>query len=386
MKRILTLAALILCVCMGSFASEQLDLYTWLYGNATSMAERYAVIKIVSEERMPDAGPLYQRALKELLEELPNINSSNEREMAEAFSMLLAGSLGDIKFAASANDLWKLSETFSNPVVKSEIYTAIGRTRSADHLQILNRILSDLNAAPATDRLAAEKVAFGTLLALEKFRDISSYPIVFFASIGWYSRRVKDQAAATLPLLTDDPSEALKPIIRTNNTDIKLIALHKSEESNAPAASKAEIALLTLQEGWRIATSDMKERQLLSQLRKQSMQAMLKHGVPNASLKELERCYKEGLDLEEKLTAVSVLTANKSDAAAAALASFLMILNNKQRDGRITQDDERLVRAVIPAIGTVGNRVGKTALQAVEYMNWTPTIQRLAKESLDKLR
>jgi hypothetical protein len=180
--------------------------------------------------------------LTQLLLEQPNLRSAAEKEAADASARLLAGLLGDSKYAAAAKDLWRVVENFENPLVKADALIALGQTRSTELFPFVLRTLSDLNLRPSTDPEAGEKIAYGAVIAMEKYRMIDGYAPVFFASAGWYSRRVKEQAARTLPFIVDDPSEALSAIIRSGTYDVKLLALEKENASKASADAKAGVA------------------------------------------------------------------------------------------------------------------------------------------------
>ncbi|OHE62673.1 MAG: hypothetical protein A2Z99_17905 [Treponema sp. GWB1_62_6] len=385
MKRFSAIAAL-LATAAFAFASEELDVYTWIYRASISPAERFAVLKNVAEAEIPGAGELYAEALSQLLIEFPNLKTVSERESADSTARLLADLLGEAKYAAAATDLWRIVQTFSNPLVKADALIAIGRTRSEDLFEQVARTLQDLNLRPTSDPESGERIAYGALLALEKYRKIEGFPPVFFASTGWYSRRVRDQAAATLPLIADDPTQALEGIMRQGDSNVKLLALQTEDASKAGAAAKSAFAALALSEGWTSATSDVKERQILANLRKLSMAVMQRSGVTSSAIPLLDRSYREGIDMEEKLSAISALAAGRSDDAALVLASALMKLNERRRADATTQDDERIVRAVIPALGATGSVKGRPALQAVENMDWTNAVKVLAGEALKKLK
>jgi hypothetical protein len=92
-----------------------------------------------------------------------------------------------------------------------------------------------------------------------------------------------------------------------------------------------------------------------------------------------------GIDSEERLSSVAALAAIGSDAAARTLANFLLDLNKKRQDGNITAEDERMVRAVIPALGSTAKPIARTALRMVENVDWTNAVKVLAAEALKKI-
>jgi hypothetical protein len=67
------------------------------------------------------------------------------------------------------------------------------------------------------------------------------------------------------------------------------------------------------------------------------------------------------------------------------LSNFLMDLNAKRLNNNIRQEEEQMVRAIIPAIGQTGRSVGRPALSAVGASNWTPAVKSLADNALKQL-
>ncbi|GAB1481920.1 hypothetical protein MASR2M78_07350 [Treponema sp.] len=388
MKKSWLIAILLLGATVFGFASEELDIYTRLYKDSSTPAERLGLLKSVAESNLEGAGSLYAEALAQLLREQPTLRSSAERETADSLARLLSKLLGEAKYTAAAEDLWRLVQNFSNPLVKSDALIAIGRTRSDDLLEEVSRTLSDLNLKPTPDPEAGEKVAYGAILALEKYRKPEGYLPVFFASTGWYGRRVRDQASASLPLILEDPSEPLASIIQSSGYvySTKLLALQTAENSNAPSAGKAAVALAGLSEGWRSASNDVKDRLQLASMRKLAINMFIRYRSDDpAVIPLLERSYKDGIDMEEKLGAVTALSVNGSDEAARSLSSFLVALNGKRKDNVINQEDERMVRALIPALGATGKAIARPALRTVDILDWTNAVKVLAIEALKKL-
>jgi HEAT repeat protein len=99
----------------------------------------------------------------------------------------------------------------------------------------------------------------------------------------------------------------------------------------------------------------------------------------------LEHSYKRGADEEEKLGAVATLSALASEDSVRLLSSFLRDINEKFRVGDITQADERLVRAVIPALGATHSVNAIPALIEVQARDWTSAVHRLVANALKNI-
>jgi len=388
MKRFFSLL-LIGLSAFGAFASEAMDVYTFLYEQATSPQERLAVLKSLSDQNIDGAGRLYAQALSQLLQEFPSLKTTAERDAADQSARLLAQLLGNSKYTAAAGDLWRVVENFSNPLVKADALIAMGKLRNVDYAELIEKLLYDLNLKPATDPEAGEKIAYGAILALEKYQQPSGYLPVFFAATGWYNKRIREQAERSLPYIMDNPEVPLTSLIRSSayTYDIKFLALQRMEASKAPADAKARVAVIALAEGWRASTMDVKQRVQLGNSRKLAIDMIRRYKTEDTTvLPLLERSYKEGIDTEEKLNAVAALSAIGTDDAARLLSNFLLALNAKRKANNITQEDEQLVRAVIPALGATGKSVARPALQAVEYQDWTNYVKTLAQDALKQIK
>jgi hypothetical protein len=373
----------------GAFASEAMDVYTFLYEQATSPQERLAVLKSLSDQNIDGAGQLYAQALTQLLQEFPSLKTTSERDAADQSARLLAQLLGNSKYTAAAGDLWRVVENFSNPLVKADALIAMGKLRNVDYAELIEKLLYDLNLKPATDPEAGEKIAYGAILALEKYQQPSGYLPVFFAATGWYNKRIREQAERSLPYIQDNPEVPLTSLIRSSayTYDIKFLALQRMEASKAPADAIARVAVIALAEGWRASTMDVKQRVQLGNSRKLAIDMIRRYKTEDTTvLPLLERSYKEGIDTEEKLNAVAALSAIGTDDAARLLSNFLLALNAKRKANNITQEDEQLVRAVIPALGATGKSVARPALQAVEYQDWTNYVKTLAQDALKQIK
>lgn len=383
---------LLLCLFIVSssllFASDGLDVYTYIYRNAFSASERLAILKNVSDAQINGAGQLYAEALQEILLEYPSLQTNSEKNVADQTARLLASLLGDAKYSAAAGDLWNTVQTFSNPLVKADALIALGRIRAPAYLEQVIKLLNDLNLEPSADPETGGKIAYGAILALEKYQDSAAYIPVFLASNGWYSKRVKDQALAALPYIAPDPSQPISDLIESSSYtyDVKYTALQRLDESNATAESKAAVAVKALGEAWRHSTRDVKQKIQLGSIRKLSIHMLNRYRTEDPTAVELlDRSSRNGMDMDEQLNAVSTLGSIATEESVMALSLLLADLNTKRSDGNITQEDERMVRAVIPALGSSGLASASPALQSIEHTDWTNAIKRMAAEALRSL-
>ncbi|MDR1318487.1 MAG: hypothetical protein LBJ90_02595 [Treponema sp.] len=394
MKKFL-IVFLFLITASFSFAdSEEIDLYNYLYQGALTHEEQLSLLQTMAESKLTGAGDFYSRALHRLVIEYPNVSGATAREVADEQAIVLANLLGQEKYAAAGPDLWRAVDVFSNPLVKAEVLMALGKIQARAFLPQVIQVLQALNGSPAPDRLNGERVAFGAIVALEKYQDISGYLPVYFASTGWYSDRIKNQALNSLAVISSDPTQPMLEIINGSgyNYAVKLEALQSMEASGASNDSKSSVAAAALSEGWRASTTDARLRGQLNSMRKFAMRMIRSYGASGDSIYPLlERSYKQFADRndgdrDEALDALNTLRTLASDESARRLSAFLMTINQKLQSGTLTRKDEDLVRAIIPALGAAGRPIGRPALNSVVALNWTAAVKALAQEALRDLQ
>jgi hypothetical protein len=344
---------------------------------------------MVIESEPSGAGQFYADALRQLVATEMNLQTATERDAADETARLLSYHVGEEKFVSAGGDLWQIVEIFSNPLVKAEAIMALGRMQATAFLPQVIKVLTDLNLAPTNDPDTAEKIAYGAILSLEKYQAKEGYLPVFFASIGWYSDRIKDTAKKSLTVILADPTEPLTEVIHSPAYDYqaKFDALRTMEASNSSTEVKVSFALAAYAEGWLAATSVTRERLLLNTIRKYAMDMIQRYKTTdNVVYPLLDSSYKSGSDWEERLGAVSTLGALATPEAARQLANYLQLFNTGLQRGTITPNDDRMVREVIRALGATGRREGSSALNSVLALDWTNAIKLLARDALSKIR
>jgi hypothetical protein len=399
MKRLLVVIGVLWCALSTGFAAtgeEDLEIYMFLYENSRTVTDQNNIMEVLKTRRLSGAGDFYARAFNRLINQIPNIQRSApvaEKAAADDLAQSLATLLGDEKHLKAADDLWRAVGAFSAPHVKAESLISLGKLRAAAYLDPIVRVLSDLNAAPPRGREEADSkgiVARGAIIALEKYRDEKGYLPIFLMSVGSYPERIKELARSTLPVILEDPSQLLtEQVIKSSSyaPDIKFIALQTIEGANASDTSKAAAAVAAFSEGWRQTTNDVRQRGQISQMRKTCIDMIRRYKTTDPAVYPLlERSYKEGLDEKEKLDSIQCLGALATEDSAKLLNTSLMVIIGKLQSGAITRSENDLIRAIIGAIGSVGDPSGRAPLRAlISLDSVTNAVKQLANDVLAKL-
>jgi translation initiation factor 2 alpha subunit (eIF-2alpha) len=175
MKRFLIVLLVIVSAALCFAGSEELEIYTYLYNGALTNTEQLAILQNVAELKLSGAGEFYANALHRLVNDYQNVRNVIDKNAADEQAQILAKLLGDEKYNAAAADLWRVVESFSSPLVKAEALMALGKMQAGAFLPQVIKVLADLNAVSTPDRLTGERIAFGAIIALEKYQDLSGY-------------------------------------------------------------------------------------------------------------------------------------------------------------------------------------------------------------------
>jgi HEAT repeat protein len=358
------------------------------FDRVNTVRDRLGIVQNAVEDGSGTA-EFYAHALSRLLEDYRNVAAGMEKKYADDMAKLLCEKLGEAEQTEAGPNLWRVVQTFEEPLVKAEALKALGKVQAVEYLPQVIQLLADINNAPTQDRLSQEQTAYGAVESLEAYKDSSGYLPVFFASTGWYSERVRDRARRALSGIMDNPSEPLVSVIRSSSYgySVKLTALQVLEGADITTQQKAAGAVASLAEAWRSSTNAGTQRSILIQTRKLALGMIRRYGTEDSNVYQyLERCYREGADEEEQIAAVAALSALASDDSARKLSLFLEDMNERLRRGTLNKEDERLIRVIIPALGSTARPLARSALRSVLNNDWTGAVHRLAQEALKKIQ
>jgi hypothetical protein len=393
MKKIAVVCLLIIAAAFA-FADTELDMYTFLYDSAQTYSEQLAILQSVVEAKPSGAGDFYATALNRLVTGYSNIRSPTERNAASEQAKILASFLGAEKNTAVARNLWRIYTDFpqTDALTKAEAIMALGKIQAKEYFPQVNEVLKIVNGdgkAP-TDRLNGERLAYGAIIALEKFQNPEASFQLYNASTGWYSERIKTQASKSLDIISATLAPYITDVIKSPGATYqeKLTALQTIQKSKAPNDAKSQVALIALTQGWTAVTRNPTDQNILATMRRTSIDMIRSYGATDETVYPLlERSFSDPAASEdEQFRTVATLATLATDNSAQLLSKFLNELNVKRQRGNITQDDERMVRELIPALGATRRPVARPALNTVINLeSWTPAVKTLARNALNQI-
>lgn len=379
--------SLALAATMTVAAEEDAATYGRLLETAETVADKSPLATTLASLNDPSAGQYVFEALDWAVRSRSSIHAGSELESYERFVRTLVKCLGDWNYAGSASLVMRAYDDSADPLTKAEALMALGSLRADEYAGKIAIILRDLNHEPSEDARAGEKIAYGCVVALERLRSPVGYAPVFFASEGWYSKYVRDQAERSLPLILDDPSGAIEAIIAEGSVSDSIRALALELRSNAPASGKLSVAARALSRGLVGQPRGATERTEFSQLRSGALSAIVSLGGTNgAAVRDFVAAYRVGTT-DERLLVLKALGQDKTAAAASALSDIILDLNAAQLSGIVDETRNKLTSAAIQNAALNGSKELLHAVEAVHVnQGWSGSVLALAAEALKALQ
>lgn len=388
--RKIVLSALILLVSLSFLsAGDRSEVWKRMYNRALTIDQQYAIMQNIVAMDDPSLIEVLDSALAEQIASLEDQMTRTERSKKDELMRMIVNELAALKAEESAGTIFTLYNAVDNHILQADCLVALGQIRAIDLVPQISTILRNLNFNTSSDTTVAEILAYASIVSLERMRDLGGFEQVFYASQGWYTRRIKERASAALKVISDDPTEPILTIMGGPDSSYKtkLVALEVESESNAPAENKSKAAVLALNEGLRYSPNNKTEGDQLAKLRQTAMIIMINSQYKDPSVVEnLERAYDRAEDINEKLIVIQTMGINGSNEAVAWMSEELTEYNSRQLSGLSANQTELIfIRQIISSLGLSGNVNAKPVLLEVQFSDYTPAIVRLAKEAIANL-
>ncbi len=387
MKKLFNLILLsVLMLTAGTLsATDQAEVWSRLYRKAVSFEQKQMIMNNIVKMDDRALEPVLIEALEEMNGDLQKFRG-NTALMSQWTSMtrLIVKELGELKTLDAEDQIFFVATHSDNPYLIADSLIALGNIRSVKYAPDIATILRNLNFnTQQTNRDSAEIQAYGAVMSLMKMREPVGFEPVFYSYIGWYTKRTKELAKEALKYITDDPTEPIMAIMKEAEYKTKKTALMVEKESSAPGQNKNLVAVLALEEGLRYQTADKIEQDELSKLRIEAMKILIENSAKDdAAVPFLKEIFRRKYDLNESLYALYALGVIGSDNAVSILVENLEQYNKRQQDDIFaTRDELEYIKQIIKSIGMSGNPIGMGVLTEVQFSNYTPAINRLAKEA-----
>lgn len=384
-KVVLTFVLLVVSLSFLS-AGDRSEVWKRMYSRAMTIDQQYAIMQNIVAMDDPSLIEVLDEALAEQISSLEDQMNRTERAKKDELMRMIVNELSALKAEESAGTIFTLYNNVDNPILQADCLVALGQIRAVDLVPQISIILRNLNFNTNSDQQVAEILAYAAVVSLERMRDVRGFEQVFYASLGWYSRRVRDRAEEALKVISDDPTEPILTILSGPDSSYKtkLTALEVESASNAPAENKSRTAVMALQEGLRYSPNDKTEADQLARLRQTAMVVLISNEYKNPDIAEdLAKAFDRAEDINEKLIAIQAMGVNGTDETVGWLSNKLSDFNSRQLSGIAADQTELIyIRQMISSLGLSGNINAKPVLLEVQFSDYTPAVVRLAKEAI----
>lgn len=368
------------------FAGDASEVWSRLYDRVNTLDQKYSIMQRIVQLDDPSLELMLTQALDDLVNgSYYSYSLGDSYDMWEDLTKLIVRELGELKAQDSAYLLAQIMNDYQG-LLKAEAMMGLGSMGAIEYTSDIATVLRNLNFNLEDDRDRAEKEAYGAIIALKRMGDLAGFEPVFYAHIGWYSRRVKDAAAETLAVMVQDPSDEILKIMESAVMAELMIALEVEAASQASNQNKAGVAAYALELGVSLQGGNLEERSLLRDLRNRAMILMVEYQAQiDEAIPSLERSYREAETQEEKLNAILALGVNGSNAAVAVLVEALDYFNERKLGGISPSNQENsVILQIIYALGVSGNsELAMPALSSLEVYDYSNSINRAARAAME---
>ena len=369
-------------------ASERSEVWKKMYNRAVTIEQQYILMQNIVAMNDPVLSEMLDSALADQISSLENQMSRTDLEKKNQLMRMIVNELSSLKAEESAGTIFTLFNSVDDYYLKADCLIALGQIRAVELVPQISTILRNLNFNTTSDKQPAEIIAYGAIIALERMRETAGFEQVFYASLGWYSRRIRDKAAAVLESISDDPTEPILNIIGgESDYESKELALNLENRSSAPPENKNKVAILGIKESLRYLPNDKTEANQLEKLRLAAINILIANKYNGVDIvDDLTTVYNRAIDINEKLITLQALGNNGSDKSVLWLSNELAEFNSRQLDGiAVNQTELIYVKQLIGSLAVSGNVNAKPVLLEVQFSNYTPAIIRLAKNAIKEL-
>lgn len=365
-------------------SSDKSEMWSRLYRRSATLEQKVTVMEKMILLDDPGLELIMTEALDELLNgEMEKYSTGARRYDWEALVRMTMNELAQYQAIDAAYLVMQIVNNYQG-IIKADAIMALGDMKATVYANDIAMILRNLNFNTSSDKNAAELEAYSAIYALGRMKAIEGYSPVFYAHVGWYSRRTKSQAKDVLKIMVEDPSDEILQIMEGADYKNKIIALDVELESNAPLEGKERVTIYALQQGVESYSNDPQEKTDLYQLRVKALTACFQLKISNPeSLEFLARAYREAEKLEEKILIIQAVGINGSDNAVSLMADWLTVFHEKMLSGLNPNNDEiTLITQLIYGLEISKNDLAKPVLSEIEIYDYSNRIIRAAAAAL----
>ncbi len=356
-----------------------------------SLSTKIQVLQDAANFELEDMGPLYFQAVEFIVDNSEQLKTDT---MARDLSILAVRLTGISEYKKAAPLLWELFTIDEDTYVRIEIMNSLGKIATGNQAIIvnLNSWISSQNSIFRTGGRVDKQVIAEAVTTLGKLGDKSSFPVIFSTGSLGYSEIISKKSKEALTNLNGNYKDMIINVIEKSPIEEKNIALKDVfKNKELTEEEKGEIGEVALEIGLYTSTADLTAKESLRQLRYEAIRRLTELKWSKAAANVIENFDVTILEYDKGLTrktylleAVAGLGAVGTHEAAMRLTLYLELLNSYTENGQPV--DEQIILSVIRNLGLLGDKVAFDYLLYTGYLNYSNTVKKAARESLDNLK
>jgi hypothetical protein len=387
MMKKFVLAAVVSLLALSLYAGDTAEMWSRVYLRSTSLDQKTTAMEKMVQLDDPALEITMTLALDELINgALATQAVGPSSYVWENLVRMIMNELAQYQAVDSAYLINQVVEERSG-IIKADAIMALGDMRATVYAPDIAVMLRNLNMNTSGNKSASELIAYSSVYALGKMKAVEGFSPVFYAQVGWYTRRTRLMAEKILGEILEDPSDEFLKIIADADYKNKLIALNGELQSTASAEGKEKVIIEALKQGIETYSSDSTELSDLYQLRIAALTACYQLGISNNdTLGYFLKAYKEADKLEEKILVVQAVGTNGSDEAVKMMGEWLNDFHERMLSHLNPNNDEiTLITQLIYGLELSGNPLAKPLLSEIEVYGYSNKINRAAAAALKKM-
>ncbi len=390
MKCKVTLVLIFIIISSGlMFGQSDVKTLEALYKNSTTIKEKNEVTKRLLGSASSDAEPLLMEILND--QSVTNIVNRQDQTQFNEWVHNTMEVLDKAGIKSGAVQMRKIFDMVTDYTYKGEILLAIGNTGDKNLLPWLNSLLDKVNNNNRNGKKDyPESYIYNLIEAIGMFNDPSSFQYLFYAANPAYGVKTRKLAQDKLAGLTNDPAPYCAEYIKTENDQLLILnALYYAINSGSPAENKilaCKAALYSTM--FTEAPPDQKSTQ--NEIRDEAASYLGEYKASDKDIIDLiAKKWDFDKNINSRLVTIQALEKIGTEDSAKILADKLDYYIDKTGDGArlgmTEQEGNRLVIALIRALGNIPNSIGIEELnRLVTSPDFGDIIKREAAAALKK--
>jgi hypothetical protein len=398
MKRFMVIVLLAVCVTVPGFSQEEESqdtgesIVTTFLNNfeRASLEVKIKVLKDSENRGVERMSPLYITALQYVVSNADQLTTDSLMRELGAVAAELAGKTGAKE---AADPLWDLFKTNQETLVRMTILRALGDIASPGDQTVvrLNDWVGKQNAAFRAGADPDFQVLEVAVEALGKIGDTASFKPLMGARINQYSARISNAAMNSIRNLEGELLPLITETYGKSTLDRKIQILNLFLEGNElDDQGKAQLAAAALREAVATSASAVSDKKAIRTIRFTAIKPITEleySEATDAVIRHFNLCVTEYdrniITKTNILEAIAALGAMENEKAAAALASYMDIINVYTENDR--QYDSQIILAVVNNLRSLGYKVAYSPLLYATYLDYSDTIQNAVSKAVQAL-